>query len=132
MYQLDPILQNDTYKVADLKLCELLLMDNADFPWLILVPRQQNLVELTDLSFDDQTLLLKEINQTSNLLKTHFNADKINIATLGNVVKQLHIHVIARFANDKAFPNPVWGVKSAKYDAQNAKKTIEKIKNHYE
>ena len=105
MFQLDPKLQADTFLIKDLKMSRLLLMNDANYPWLILVPRKANLVEITDLAMDEQIAVLQEINLVAEILKKSFKADKLNIANLGNVVSQLHIHVIARFKNDPAVIN---------------------------
>lgn len=129
MFQLDPKLQADTFLIKDLKMSRLLLMNDANYPWLILVPRKANLVEITDLAMDEQIAVLQEINLVAEILKKSFKADKLNIANLGNVVSQLHIHVIARFKNDPAFPRPVWGALSAKpYEEKAAQQLIEQIK----
>jgi len=106
---LDPRLAADTHLVGDLDLSRVLLMDDARFPWLILVPRRANLRELTDLDTGDQQRLLAEIDRCARVLRTLEKPDKLNIAALGNVVAQLHVHVIARRANDAAWPRPVWG-----------------------
>ncbi len=133
MFTLDKKLALDSYYVRDLELSRLLLMNDSNYPWLILVPRRNNLVELTDLDFNDQIKLLKEINIISKILKENFNIEKINIATLGNVVKQLHIHVIGRKANDASFPKPVWGNATIKkYHQDNANKIIEQLRKYCE
>ena len=106
---LDPRLAADTHLVGDLDLSRVLLMDDARFPWLILVPRRANLRELIDLDIAAQQLLLAEIDRCARILRTLEKPDKLNIAALGNVVAQLHVHVIARRANDAAWPRPVWG-----------------------
>ncbi len=109
-FALDPQLIADTHRVGDLDFTRVLLMDDARFPWLILVPRMPGLRELIDLSLDDQHRLLDEINRVAHVLHAIAKPDKLNIAMLGNVVSQLHVHVIARFATDEAWPKPVWGV----------------------
>ena len=109
MFILDKKLQQDSFFIGDLELSKVLLMNDANYPWLILVPRQNNLKDIVDLSFDNQIILLKEINFVAEILKKEFECDKLNIANLGNVVSQLHIHVIARRKNDATFPKPVWG-----------------------
>ena len=108
-FALDSRLAGDTHLVGDLELSRVLLMDDVRFPWLILVPRRAHLRELTDLDNAAQQLLLGEINRSARVLQTLFAPDKLNIATLGNVVAQLHVHVIARHSNDTAWPRPVWG-----------------------
>ncbi len=108
-FALDPRLAGDTHAVCDLALSRVLLMDDARWPWLILVPRRAGLRELLDLDPDAQQVLLDEINRVARLLQARHAADKLNIAALGNVVAQLHVHVIARQVGDPAWPAPVWG-----------------------
>jgi diadenosine tetraphosphate (Ap4A) HIT family hydrolase len=108
MFKLNEKLAQDCHIIADLKISQLLLAKNANYPWFILVVKKENLVELIDLTLEQQIEVLKEINFISRFLKDELKVDKINIATLGNVVKQLHIHVIGRFENDAAFPKPIW------------------------
>ncbi|MDA7705507.1 HIT family protein [Rickettsiales bacterium] len=107
-FTLDQRLENDCFLIKELKLSKLLLMNNKLYPWFILVPKRNNMKEITDLEFLDQQILLKEINDISKIIQNNYNPDKLNIAALGNVVPQLHIHIIARYKNDKTFPNPVW------------------------
>ena len=129
MFVLNSRLAADTFLVCDLKISRLLLMNDANYFWFILVPRKADLVELTDLSFEEQIEVLREINLVAKILKTDFAAEKLNIAALGNVVKQLHIHVIGRFENDAAFPKPVWGATPAKaYEEKAALELINKVK----
>lgn len=109
-FALDPRLRGDTHAVSELALSTLLLMDDARFPWLILVPRVVGARELIDLGDRDQHRLLDEIAHVSRVLGRICQPDKLNVAALGNVVAQLHVHVIARFATDAAWPRPVWGI----------------------
>jgi diadenosine tetraphosphate (Ap4A) HIT family hydrolase len=109
-FVLDPQLDADTHRIGDLDFSRVLLMDDARFPWLILVPRVPNLRELTDLPLVDQHRLLDEVNRAAHALHALMKPDKLNIAMLGNVVSQLHVHVIARFTHDEAWPKPVWGI----------------------
>jgi diadenosine tetraphosphate (Ap4A) HIT family hydrolase len=109
-FTLDARLEADTQRVGDLPFARVLLMDDARFPWLILVPRVAGLRELIDLSQSDQRRLLDDISRAANALRALENPDKLNIAMLGNVVPQLHVHVIARFIKDDAWPKPVWGI----------------------
>lgn len=108
-FQLDARLAADTDFVTDWRLCRLLLMDDARFPWLVLVPRRAGLMELDDLAGDDQTWLLREVNRAMSLLRKSGPCDKLNVAALGNSVRQLHVHVVARQTGDVAWPGPVWG-----------------------
>ena len=113
MFNLDSQLQKDTIAIASLPLCELLLMNDANYPWLILVPRREDVRELIELSAEDQLQFMHESNAVARLLQTQFSAEKLNIAALGNVVAQLHIHHIARFKHDAVWPKPVWGAMPA-------------------
>jgi diadenosine tetraphosphate (Ap4A) HIT family hydrolase len=130
MFILNSQLKLDTHFVADLKISQLLLMNDSNYVWLILVPRKPDLIELIDLSFEEQTTVLQEINLVGKMLKEHFGAEKLNIAALGNVVSQLHIHVIGRKKNDVTFPKPVWGNAPAKpYEESVALELVKKIKS---
>ena len=113
-WQLHPQLANDTVPVVELPLCEVRLMDDANHPWLVLVPKVVDAVELIDLTPSQRTLLNAEIAIASRALKTLFKPDKLNVAALGNLVPQLHVHVIARFHDDIAWPRPVWGAADAR------------------
>lgn len=112
-FALDPRLAADTAFVADWGLSRVLLMNDARFPWLILVPRRAGLIEFDDLALDDQMRLLNEINRAMALLREIAPCDKLNIGALGNVVRQLHAHVVARRENDAAWPGTVWGSAAA-------------------
>ena len=108
-WTLDPKLDADTHPVVSLGLCDLRLMDDANYPWLVLVPRVLDMRELVDLSESQQHLLLDEIGRASRALQTLFRPHKLNVAALGNIVAQLHVHVIARQLDDPAWPAPIWG-----------------------
>ena len=108
-YHLHPQLAADTHPVAALALCELRLMDDANYPWLVLVPRIAHARELVDLDPGQWRQLTGEIDQASRLLRACFRPYKLNVAALGNLVPQLHVHVIARNQDDPAWPAPVWG-----------------------
>ncbi len=109
MFTLDPRLQQDTLVIGDFALCRLLLMNDAQFPWFILVPRREEMSEVFQLDIADQQLLWQETSELAETLKDTFAADKMNVANLGNMVSQLHMHVIVRRRNDAAWPAPVWG-----------------------
>lgn len=109
-FQLDGRLEADTYALGDFPLCRVLLMDDARYPWLILVPRRANTIEIIDLSAADRSLLIEEIAQAQTALGAVTRPDKLNVGALGNVVKQLHVHVIARYVSDEAGSRPVWGM----------------------
>ena len=112
-WHLHPQLADDTHPLAQFALCELRLMDDANHPWLILVPRIENAIELVDLDTAQQTQLMQEIDRASRALQAAVKPHKLNVAALGNMVPQLHVHVIARFQDDIAWPRPVWGTASA-------------------
>lgn len=101
----------DTVALADWPLCRVLLMNDASYPWLILVPRRPGLKEIHDLDKDERAQLTEEICRASRALLSKFSPDKINVGALGNLVPQLHLHVIARFTTDPAWPGPVWGAR---------------------
>lgn len=109
MFILDPRLEQDTLLVGDFPLCRLLLMNDAKYPWFILVPRREAVSELFQLDASDQQQLWQETTALAEIVKDSFGAQKMNVATLGNVVSQLHMHVIARSRGDAAWPEPVWG-----------------------
>jgi len=108
-FGLHPQLAADCTVVGDLPLCRLLLMDDANFPWCILVPRRPGIREIHELAAADRAALLDEVTALSATMQSAFAADKMNVAALGNVVPQLHVHVIARRVGDAAWPRPVWG-----------------------
>lgn len=108
-YALHPQLAADTHPVATLELCELRLMDDGNYPWLVLVPCVPAAIELTDLAGAQRHQLSDEIDRACRLLHDAFQPYKLNVAALGNLVPQLHVHVIARFEQDPAWPAPVWG-----------------------
>ncbi|MDG2461784.1 MAG: HIT domain-containing protein [Luminiphilus sp.] len=110
MFELDPRLSADTYFVGSTALSSVLLMNDARYPWLILVPERQSVTEAFDLLEADQAALWQESMRLGAFMKRHFRADKLNIASLGNQVAQLHIHHIVRFHHDLAWPGPVWGI----------------------
>ena len=111
-WSLDPQLERDTAAIGDLTLARVLAMNDANYPWLILVPRRAGAVELIDLDDEQQTQLMDEIAMLSHVLKDVTACDKLNIAAIGNVVPQLHVHIVARRRGDAAWPRPVWGTAS--------------------
>ena len=108
-FVLDPRLEAETSVIGELGLCKVLLMDDARFPWIVLVPKRADLVEIIDLGSADLVRLIEEIATASGVLEAATSPHKLNVAALGNVVRQLHVHIIARFENDAAWPSPVWG-----------------------
>ena len=112
-FTLHPTLQKDCIELGQLELCRVLLMNDSQFPWLILVPERENISEIHQLSTDEQQQLMRESSSIAEQLATLYHADKMNIAALGNMVPQLHIHHVVRYKTDKAWPAPIWG----KFDA---------------
>lgn len=109
MYQLDPRIENSSFKIIELELSEVRLKNNAHFPWIILIPRvSSDIIEIFYLPPAEQKMLLAEITRVSKIMNTFFKPDKLNVGALGNIVSQLHIHVIARFQKDLCWPQSVW------------------------
>jgi diadenosine tetraphosphate (Ap4A) HIT family hydrolase len=132
-FSLDERLVADTFVIGDMALSRLLLMNDARWPWLILAPRREGVVELTDLDSVDRARLIEEAARAADFLKRHTNARKINLGALGNVVRQFHLHVVARTIDDAAWPGPVWGLGAARrYAEADALALIEAVKNGLE
>jgi diadenosine tetraphosphate (Ap4A) HIT family hydrolase len=108
-WSLHPQLAHDTVPLGDLALSRVLAMNDANYPWLVLVPRRPDVVEIIDLDEAARTGLMAEIAHVSVALKTHTRCDKLNVAAIGNVVPQLHVHIVARRKDDAVWPKPVWG-----------------------
>jgi diadenosine tetraphosphate (Ap4A) HIT family hydrolase len=128
-FVLDPRIEADSAFVADLALCQLRLMDDSRFPWLVLIPQRDGLVEIIDLPAADRTALMAEIAHCSSALRAAAPCQKLNIGALGNVVPQLHVHVVARRRDDAAWPGPVWGAGARRPYADDARaRLIRKIR----
>ena len=110
MVELHPQLQKDTVHIVRFELSEVYLQTDANYPWLVLVPQREGAREIHKLSPEDQQKLMKEISFVSERLEACTSADKMNVAMLGNMVPQLHIHIVARFIGDPAWPGPIWGI----------------------
>ena len=121
----------DSHFITDLRLCNVRLIDNSKFPWIILIPNRKNITDITELKLKDQNLLMKEIVHCSKLMKKIFKTKKLNVEKIGNIVPQLHIHVIARFVKDSSWPLSVWVVKRNPYSKAVLEKTINKIKDFF-
>ena len=121
----------DSYLITELKLCTIRLIDNSRFPWIILIPKRKKITDTFQLKKKDQYLLMNEIVFTSKVMKKTFKAFNLNIEKIGNVVSQLHIHVIARSKKDSTWPLPVWVVKKRNYSKIALEKTIFKIKKAF-
>ncbi|MGK8438278.1 HIT family protein [Ectopseudomonas hydrolytica] len=129
MFALDSRLQQDCLLIGDFPLCRLLLMNDANYPWFILVPRRDEVSELFQLDAADQRQLWQETTLLAETLKDTFAADKMNVATLGNVVSQLHMHVIVRRRGDAAWPAPVWGRNPPRpYEEEQVRQLVSKLR----
>ena len=121
----------DSYFITDLNLCTIRLVDNSKFPWIILIPKRKKTTDIFQLKKKDQNLLMNEIVFTSKVMKKTFKAFNLNIEKIGNVVSQLHIHVIARSKKDSSWPLSVWVVKKKNYSKIALEKTILRIKKAF-
>ena len=124
-------LLKDSYFIKDLELCSVRLIDNSKFPWIILVPNRKNITDITELKSKDQMLLMKEIVKCSNLMKKIFKAKKLNVEKIGNIVPQLHIHIIARSTKDKTWPLSVWVTKRKIYSKKLLETVITRLKKYF-
>ena len=120
-----------SHHVKDLKLCSIRLHDNLKFPWLILIPRRKKITDMSELNSKDQILLMKEIIYVSKIVKKLFKTSKLNIEKIGNIVPQLHIHIIARYKNDSSWPLSVWFVKGKTYSKATLEKNLDKLKKAF-
>ena len=121
----------NSHHISDLKLCSIRLIDNCKFPWIILIPNRKNIRDITELKTKDQILLMKEIVHCSKLMKKIFKTKKLNVEKIGNIVPQLHIHIIARSTKDNTWPLSVWVVKRKPYTKVLLTKIIIKIKKYF-
>ena len=128
-WSLHPQLAKDTIDIGDLPLSRVLVIKDANYPWLLLVPRREGAVEIIDLDEVAQAQLMTEITRVSRAVKEITKCDKLNVAALGNMVPQLHIHIIARRTGDVAWPRPVWGVAPPMpHDAQEVQQFISAVR----
>lgn len=132
MFDLHPTLAADTIEISRWPVSRVLLMKDANYPWLILVPARQNLGGLHELSSTDRPLMMEEIVRASDALKKIYDPVRINVAALGNMVEQLHVHVIARFEDDAAWPAPVWGARPPRaYSAAALQETADRLREEF-
>ena len=117
-----------SHYISDLKLCSVRLIDNQHFPWIILIPKRKGITDITELNSKDQILLMKEIAYVSKLMKKVFKTKKLNVEKIGNIVPQLHIHIIARYKNDLTWPLSVWVKKGKIYSKENLNLILGKLK----
>ena len=128
MFKIHKKFEKTTHYVTDLKLCQVRLQDNAKFPWIMLLPKRKGVCQIMDLTRKDQIQLMDEIQHCSKVMKKHFNGFNLNIEKVGNIIPQLHIHVIARHKKDATWPLSVWVIKGMPYTKAELAKTLAKIK----
>ena len=121
----------DSYFIKDLNLCSIRLINNSKFPWIILIPNRKNITDITELNLKDQVLLMKEIVFCSKLMKKIFKTKKLNVEKIGNIVPQLHIHIIARSKKDSTWPLSVWVTKEKPYLKGSLKTVINRLKKYF-
>lgn len=132
-FVLDPRLKADTQPVVSLELSDVLLMNDARFPWLVLVPRRAGMVEICDLSGAEQATLWQEANRAAQALRAVAPFDKLNLGALGNIVRQLHVHVVGRRERDAAWPGPVWGSgRALPYDEVSLERLMLRLRSELE
>ena len=128
LFKLDRKFLKSSHHIRDLKLCTIRLNDNSKFPWLILIPKRNKIKDMSDLKSKDQILLMKEIVYVSKIMKKLFKTSKLNVEKIGNIVPQLHIHIIARSKKDSSWPLSVWVVKGKNYSKTALKIMIDKVR----
>ena len=129
-FVLNARLKQDTFFIRDMTLSTVLLMNNAHIPWVILVPKRDDVTSILDLSSADYDILTSEIRHVAQLMQNLFNPERLNIASLGNVVSQMHWHIVCRFTDDICFPKPVWGnIPDMPYEAERANDIIQRIQD---
>tara|TARA_Y100000741_G_scaffold358369_1_gene337454 strand:+ start:276 stop:677 length:402 start_codon:yes stop_codon:yes gene_type:complete len=126
-FKIDKKFLKSSHHITDLKLCTIRLHDNAKFPWIILVPKRNKIIDISDLNSRDQILLIKEIVYVSKIMKKLFKTSQLNVEKIGNIVPQLHIHIIARTKNDSSWPLSVWVVKSKPYTVEVLREVMNKV-----
>ena len=133
MFKLNDRLHNDTIEICDLSLCKVLLMNDSNYPWLILVPQINDLTEFHHIPVERQMDVMNDISIASNVMEKLHQPVSLNVAALGNVVTQLHIHVVARFKEDATWPGPIWGQVPVKpYTEEEITKISQKLKKEFE
>ena len=127
-FKLDRKFLKSSHHITDLKLCTIRLNDNSKFPWVILIPKRNKIVDMSDLNSKDQILLMKEIIYVSKIMKKLFKTSKLNVEKIGNIVPQLHIHIIARNKKDNSWPLSVWVIKGKNYSKAALKIMADKLR----
>ena len=121
----------DSHFIKELQLCNVRLINNSMFPWLILIPKRKKITDILELNKKDQILLIQEIVYVSKIIKKTFSAFNLNVEKIGNIVSELHIHIIARHKQDISWPLSVWVVKKKNYSKQNLEKVIFKVRKSF-
>ena len=127
-FKLDKKFLKTSHHLTDLKLCTIRLNDNSKFPWIILIPKRNKITDISDLNSKDQTLLMKEIVYVSKIMKKLFKTSKLNVEKIGNIVPQLHVHIIARNKKDSSWPLSVWVVRGKNYSKTALKILVDKFR----
>ena len=130
-FKVDNKFLKSSHHVTNLKLCSVRLNDNSKFPWIILIPKRKNITDMSNLNFKDQILLMKEIVYVSKIMQKLFKTSKLNVEKIGNIVSQLHIHIIARSKKDSSWPLSVWVVKGKNYSKVSLMKILKKVKGRF-
>ena len=128
MFKINNKFLKSSHHIIDLKLCNVRLYDNSKFPWIILIPKRNNITDITNLNPKDQLLLMNEIVYSSKVMKKIFKTSKLNVEKIGNVVPQLHLHIIARKKTDSSWPLSVWVVKGKLYSVKSLREVLNKIR----
>jgi len=128
LFKIDKKFLKSSHHITELELCNIRLHDNSKFPWVILIPKRNKITDMSDLSFKDQILLMKEIIYVSKIMKKLFKTSKLNVEKIGNIIPQLHVHIIARSKKDSSWPLSVWVVKGKTYTDKVLKKIVKKIR----
>ena len=126
-FEIDKKFLKSSHYITELKLCSIRLYDNSKFPWVILIPKKNKITDMSDLNSKDQILLMKEIIHVSKIMKKLFKTSKLNIEKIGNMVPQLHVHIIARSKKDSSWPLSVWVVKGKKYTKETLSIMTQKV-----
>ena len=127
-FKLEKKFLKTSHHLTDLKLCTIRINDNSKFPWIILIPKRNKVTDMSDLNSRDQILLMKEIVYVSKIMKKLFKTSKLNVEKIGNIVPQLHIHIIARSKKDSSWPLSVWVVKGKNYSKTALKVIVDKLR----
>ena len=130
-FKVDKKFFKSSHHITELKLCSIRLHDNSKFPWIILIPKRNKIIDISDLNSKDQILLMKEIVKVSKIMKKLFKTNKLNVEKIGNVVSQLHVHIIARKKKDRTWPLSVWVVKGKNYSKKDLRNILEKFKRAF-